>query len=443
MQLIGNGTLITHNNVQPLIENGCVVMNGGLIEDFGTTQEMKAKYPEHEFVDAQGRIIMPGLINNHTHIYSEFARGMSISGAPVSKNFTEILENLWFRVDKTMNLDDVRYSAYGTYIECIKNGVTTVFDHHASYGAIRDSLFTIGEVAEELGVRTSLCYEVSDRAGEAATDEAIKENIAWIDHTIKNKNDMQKGMFGLHASFTLSDETLNKCREAIEGKGVGYHVHIAEGIADLQETLKKTSKRVVNRFYDYGVLGDKTLAVHCIHINGAEMDLLKETNTAVIHNPESNMGNAVGCSPILSMIDKGILLGLGTDAYTSDMLESLKVANIIHKHNLCDPSAVGNEPSEMLFYNNREITGRFFDTPVGIIDKGAAADVILVDYDAPTPVTEGNIYGHIMFGLSGARVDTVIINGKIIMKNRILCNVDEKEILSKTRNQAKDFWGRI
>lgn len=443
MILIGNGILITHNKKKPLIEDGCVVINGGLIEDFGSTNEMKEEYPGHEFLDAKGKIIMPGFINTHMHIYSEFARGMSIPGAPISKNFFEILENLWFRIDKALTLEDVKYSAYTTYIECIKNGVTTVFDHHASYGAIRNSLFTIGDVAKKLGIRTSLCYEVSDRAGKDATKEAIKENIEWIDYTIKEKNDMQKGMFGLHASFTLSDETLEKCAEATYGKNIGYHVHVAEGISDLQKTLRKTSKRIVNRFFDFGILGDKTLAIHCIHINPFEMDILKNTNTAVVHNPQSNMGNAVGTSPVLPMMEKGITVGLGTDGYTSDMLESLKVANIIHKHNLCDPSATSDEPLKMLFDNNRKIAGRFFNTPLGIIEKGAAADIILVEYDSPTPLTEDNANFHIMFGMSGPKVNTVIINGELVMENRVIKSVDESEIFANARKTAKKLWERL
>ncbi|WP_042276167.1 amidohydrolase family protein, partial [[Clostridium] dakarense] len=176
MILVGNGRLITCDNLNPFIENGCVVINENIIEDVGTTEKMKAKYPSHEYIDAGNKVIMPGLINSHMHIYSSFARGMAIPGKP-SENFMEILENLWWRLDKQVTLEDTKYSAYSTYIDCIKNGVTTVFDHHASPNAIEGSLFTIKDVAKELGIRTCLCYEVSDRDGKIITDKGIEENV--------------------------------------------------------------------------------------------------------------------------------------------------------------------------------------------------------------------------------------------------------------------------
>jgi putative selenium metabolism protein SsnA len=307
MILIGNGVLITQNAVKPLLDDGCVAVEGTLIADYGVTAEMKAKYPAHEFYDAKGGVIMPGLINTHGHIYSAFARGMSLKNSKVSKNFTQILENLWWRLDRALDLPEIEYSAYTTYIDGIRNGVTTVFDHHASAGHVPDSLFTIAEAAETLGVRTSLCYEVSDRDGQKITDEGIKENADFIAYANKKTGDMMKGLFGLHASFTLSEETLDKC--VTVANGAGFHVHTAEGIDDLYDSLKKYGKRVVERLNDAAILGPQSLAVHCIHIDAREMDILKATDTAVVHNPESNMGNAVGCSAALHMMEKGILMG--------------------------------------------------------------------------------------------------------------------------------------
>ena len=213
MILVGNGRVITQDSLNPYIENGCVVIKDNLIEDIGTTQEMKEKYSGYEFIDAGGKVIMPGLINTHMHIYSSFARGMAVPGKP-SENFSEILENLWWRLDKKLTLEDTKYSAYATYIDCIKNGVTTVFDHHASPFAITDSLFTIADVAKDLGIRSSLCYEVSDRDGLKITDEGINENVNFIKYAKKDDSDLVKGLFGLHASFTLTDETLDKCADA-------------------------------------------------------------------------------------------------------------------------------------------------------------------------------------------------------------------------------------
>lgn len=443
MTLIGNGRLITQNADAPYFEDGAVVVDGNEILDFGTTADMKAKYAGAEFYDAAGRVIMPGLICAHTHIYSAFARGLSLPQKEPNKDFMDILVNQWWRIDKVLDEADNRYSAYSTGLESVRNGVTTIFDHHASQFHVEGSLFAVNEALEDIGIRRSLCYEVSDRDGKEICDQAIRENIAFIDAAAKDDTDMSKGMLGIHASFTVSPETLEKCVDAMGSRNAGYHVHTAEGIADLYDSLKKYGKRVVERLHDAGLLGEKTLAIHDIHINAGEMDILKATNTMAVHNPESNMGNAVGCSAALQMLDKGILLGLGTDAYTQDMFESLKVANIIHKHHLCNPSVGFMESMDMLFKNNAAICGRFFKKPLGTIAKGAYADVIVVDYIPHTPLNANTIAGHIMFGMMGRNVDSTMINGKFVMRDRVMQTVDEQAVLAKAREQSADFWKRV
>ena len=441
VEIIGNGTLISRNRTEPFITDGAVVVDGSLICDFGKTAEMKSKYSSHVFTDADGGLIMPGLINTHTHIYSAFARGMVLSDGKESENFTQILENLWWRVDRSLSLEDIKYSALAVYLDSIKNGVTTVFDHHASGGNPSGSLFTIAEAAAQLGIRTSLCYEVSDRDGKEIAEAGIRENTDFIKYADSEKSGLLKGMFGLHASFTLSEETLEVCSEA--GKDAGFHVHAAEGIADLQHSLKNYKKRVVERLNDAGILGDKSIAVHCIHINENEMDILKNNNTIVVNNPESNMGNAVGYSPIIRLMQKGITVGLGTDGYSTDMLESLKVANIISKHHLADPRAGWAEAPEALFLNNRKIAGRFFDKPLGIIEKGAFADIIVVDYNPHTPINKNNINSHLLFGVMGRNVVSTMVNGRFLMKEREILCADDKKIHSESRAVCEKFWKRV
>lgn len=442
MILVGNGRLITQNEQNPCMEDGCVVIEGNVIKEIGTTKEMKEKYSGYEFIDAKKKIIMPGLINTHMHIYSSFARGMVVPGKP-SENFMEILENLWWRLDKKLTLEDTKYSAYATYIDCIKNGVTTVFDHHASPFAIEGSLFTIKDVAKDLGIRTNLCYEVSDRDGSKTIDQGIKENVDFIKFAQNDDSDMLKGMFGLHAAFTLSDETLEKCAKEMASLDAGYHVHTAEGIDDVRINREKYGKKVVERLNDFNILNDKTIAVHCIHIDSEEMELVKENKSFVVHNPESNMGNAVGCSPVVHLLNKGITVGLGTDGYTSDMFESLKVANIIHKHQLRDPRVGWAEAPTMLFENNRKIASKHYKKDLGVLKEGAYADVIVVDYIPHTPLNENTANGHIIFGMTGRSVDTTIVNGKVLMKDRILLNIDEESILAKSREMSNKLWNRI
>ena len=441
MILVGNGRLITRGDSNRLIEDGCVVIDGCQIKEAGNVHELRAKYPECEFIDAHGGVIMPGLINAHNHIYSAFARGLSIKGYD-PKNFLDILDGLWWTLDRHLSAKDAYWSAMATYIDCIKNGCTTVFDHHAGYGGVKGSLFAIAEAAKELGVRTCLCYEVSDRDGEEKMREAVAENAEFIHFSLTDDSGMVRGMMGLHASFTLSDNTLAFCRENTPD-GIGFHIHVAEGMADVYDSLKKYCKRVINRLHDNGILGEKSIAGHCIHVDGMEMDIIKHTDTMVVHNPESNMGNAVGIPPCMEMMRRGIMLGLGTDGYTNDMFESEKVANIIHKHVLCDPNAAWAEVPKMLFENNASMAERCFGLKTGILTPGAVADVIVVDYDPLTPMTADNCNSHILFGMSGRDVTTTIIDGVVRMKDRELVGIDEGAVMAMCRERAAALGARI
>lgn len=441
MKIIGNGRLITRNSACPWYDDGAVAFEDGLIKKVGTTAQLKEEFADAEFIDAKGGVIMPGLINTHNHIYSAFARGLSINGYN-PKGFLDILDGMWWTLDRHLMLDHTRHSAIATYVDCIKNGVTTIFDHHASYGEIKDSLFAIGEEAKNYGIRSCLCYEVSDRDGKEKCMEGILENEAFIKYAQKDDSDMIAGMFGLHAQFTLSDETLYQCN-AHRPEGAGYHVHVAEGIEDLHDCLGKYGKRIVNRLFDMDMLGPQTLTAHCIYVNPHEMELLKATDTMVVHNPESNMGNACGCPPTMEIFRKGILTGLGTDGYTNDMFESMKVANVLHKHNSCNPNEAWAEVPAMLFENNAKIANRYFKTPLGVLKEGAAADIIVVDYDPLTPMGPSNCNGHILFGMTGRSVKTTVANGRVLMKDRELIGLDEAKIMADCRANAADLWKSI
>ena len=441
MYLIANGKLITRDSAMPYLENGGVAVEGAKILEVGETAALKAKYPQAEFIDAKGMVIMPAFINAHSHIYSGLARGLSIKGHNPT-NFFEVLDGMWWNIDRHLTLEDTRRSAYTTYIDSIKTGCTTVFDHHASYCEIEGSLFAIEEVAKDLGVRTCLCYEVSDRDGEAKCDAAIQENADFIAHCEKEQDPMVKAMFGGHALFTISDRTFEKMVKANDGR-TGFHIHVAEGMNDVYDSLQKYGTRSVNRLLNQGILGPKTLLGHCIHVNPAEMDIIKETGTMVVNNPESNMGNAVGCSPVLQMIHKGILVGMGTDAYTFDMLESLKVALIIQRHHACLPNVAWCEVTDMLFKNNREICAKYFPDPLGILKAGAAADVIVMDYKPFTPFSGDNIDGHMIFGMTGRQCETTMCNGRLLMKDRQLIGIDEEAVNARTLEVSKKLWGRL
>ena len=442
MILLANGKVITRDSAGTgYYPNGGVVTDGGTILEVGDTGDLKMKYPQAEFVDARGGVIMPGLINCHTHIYSALARGLSIKGNNPT-NFYEVLDGTWWNIDRHLSLEMTRASAYATVLDCIKQGVTTIFDHHASFREISGSLFEISAVTRKLGMRACLCYEVSDRDGEEKSLQSIRENAEFISYCEKENSEMIKALFGGHALFTISDGTFDRMQEANADR-VGYHIHVSEGMNDVYDSLRNYGRRPVQRLQDHGILGSRTILGHCIHVNTAEMDIIKATGTAVVNNPESNMGNAVGISPILPMYRKGILLGLGTDAYTNDMLESAKAALCSQRSNACLPNVGWNEVTNMLFRGNAEIANRSFRTPLGVLKPGAAADVIVMDYRPYTPFSDANIDGHLLFGTTGRQCQTTIINGKLLMRDRELVSVDEEAVNAKILESAKKLWGEL
>lgn len=442
MYLVTNGRLITRDEGgRGYYEHGAVAFEGSKIVEVGEESALRAKYASAEVIDARGGVIMPAFINAHTHIYSALARGLSIVGNNPT-NFYEVLDGTWWAIDRKLMLDGTKASADALYIDCIKQGVTTIFDHHASYGEIPDSLFTIAESARRFGIRSCLCYETSDRDGEEKCLEAIKENADFITYCEKQNDPMLRAMFGGHALFTLSDKTFDRMVEANNGR-TGYHIHVSEGMNDVYDSLQNYGRRPVQRLQDHGILGPKTILGHCVHANTAEMDLIKETDTMVVNNPESNMSNAIGICPVLQLHKRGILLGMGTDAYTNDMLESIKVALCSQRSNACLPNVGWCEVTDMLFKNNARIGGRYFPDQLGVLKAGAAADIIVMDYKPYTPFSDANIDGHMLFGMTGRQCQTTIGNGKLLMKDRELVGIDEEAENARILTAAKKLWGSL
>ena len=441
MQLLTNGRLITRDPAKPYFEKGAVAFEGTKITEVGEEAALRAKYPDAKVIDAKGGVIMPAFINAHTHIYSALARGLAIVGNNPT-NFYEVLDGTWWAIDRKLTLAGTKASADALYLDCIKQGVTTIFDHHASYCEIPGSLFKIAESAREFGIRSCLCYEVSDRDGEEKCLQAIQENADFITYCEKEQDPMLKAMFGGHALFTISDKTFDRMVAANNGR-TGYHIHVSEGMNDVYDSLQNYGRRPVQRLQDHGILGPKTILGHCIHVNSAEIEIIKSTDTMVVNNPESNMGNAVGICPVLPLYKNGILLGMGTDAYTNDMLESLKVALCSQRSNACLPNVAWCEVTDMLFKNNARIGARYFPDELGVLKAGAAADIIVMDYKPYTPFSDANIDGHMIFGMTGRQCQTTIGNGKVLMLNRQLVDVDEEAVNAHILEEAKKLWGAL
>lgn len=440
MKLYGNGRIITFDEEKPYIENGAITVSKGIIVEVGNSDKLREKYPQAQFINLNDRLVIPGLINTHMHLYSTFARGLALGVSP--RTFLQILEDIWWKLDLLLtSKEEIYYSALVPIIEGIRAGTTSIIDHHASFGYIDGSLDIVEEAVLKAGIRGILAYEVSDRWGEEKRKSSINENIRYIRK--KKDENFVGALFGLHASMTLSNKTLEECVSSIEGLDTGFHIHVAEGQEDVEDSLSKYNMRVVERLSNFGILGEKTIAVHCIHINRNEIDLLSQSKTNVIHNPESNMNNAVGVAPIIEMDNANVLLGLGTDGYTPSMFESVKVAYILPKLHYKDPQAGSMLAYKMLFENNKKILSKYFRKEIGTLKEGAFADFITLDYYPPTVLNDKNIFFHFIFGMRENMINDVVINGEYIIKNKEFTIIDEKEIMAKAREVAKKFWEKF
>ena len=439
--LITNAALVTWGNPNQILQNHALYIEGDRIADLGPASEMRAKYPDAETLDARGQLVMPGNLCAHTHFYGAFARGMAIPGDP-PKDFPEILERLWWKLDKALTLDDVRYSALVCLVDAVKHGTTTLIDHHASPNAIYGSLDVIAEAVLQSGLRACLCYEVTDRDGPEKAKAGIAENVRFIKSQISSPKSQIAAVFGLHASLTLSDKTLQMCRGATEG---GFHIHVAEHEADEYDSLKKSGTRAVDRLRKIGVLGPRTIAAHCVHIDHREAALLRESGTWVTHQPRSNMNNAVGAADVEGLLRLGVKVCLGNDGFSNAMWEEWKTAYLYHKAAHRDPRRAGGYTiAEMAVTNNAALASVFFpQAPLGVLAPGAFADVIFVDYHPTTPLTAGNLPWHILFGFESSMVTTTIASGKVLMKDRQLLFLDEVEITAKSRELAGKVWERF
>ncbi|MCX6554654.1 MAG: putative aminohydrolase SsnA [Candidatus Aminicenantes bacterium] len=442
--LVCNGTVITPSKV---ISGGGVLFHDGVIEAVGREKEIRARFAggrggkaRLSLINAGNRIILPGFINAHHHLYSTFARGMAVPGAP-AKNFIQILEKLWWKLDNELTTEDVYFSALVPLLECVRNGVTTIIDHHESQGLQIGVLDILRQAVERTGIRAALCLGTSDRYHKGW--EGVVENARFLGQLRRKPSRLVSGMVGLHAAFTVSDETLAASVAVAEEYGAGLHVHCAEDLSDQRDSLAKHKLRVVARLKKFAALGEKTLLVHCVHIDEREMNLIRASGSRVVHNPESNMNNAVGCADVLRMMGKGITVGLGSDGMSSDMLAQMRCAYLLQRHDQRDPRIAFCEAPAMLLENNAAIAATIFARKLGKLEAGAPADITIMDYVPPTPLVRDNFLGHLLFGMVDAAVDTVICDGEVLLRDKKFITIDEERICARSRELAAKFWKRI
>jgi putative selenium metabolism protein SsnA len=442
--LITNACVVTMAPENRFLERHAVLIRDGKINQIGPSDEMAEHYPGEELLDARGKYLMPGNICAHTHFYGAFARGMGIPG-PAPADFPQILKKLWWGLDKSLTLNDVYYSAIVCLIEAIKHGTTTLIDHHASPNAIDGSLDEIARAVMDTGVRASLCYEVTDRDGLDKAEQGIQENMRFYRH-LQNSPDLHgrlAAMFGLHASLTLSEDTLRACRKAA-GDEIGFHIHVAEHSVDEYDSLGKCGLRVVDRLERHGLLGPASIAAHAVHIDAKEIEILARTNTWVTHQPRSNMNNAVGMPQVESMMRAGVRVCLGNDGFFNAMWDEWKAAYLAHKLWNQDPRRMQADIIQnMAVYNNAALVSKILGgVEVGVIRPGAEADLILVDYHPFTLFNPGNLPWHIVFGFNESMITTTLVGGKVLMKDHHLTLIDEEKIMAQAKGVSSIVWDR-
>jgi len=390
--------------------------------------------PNEQAEDLAGRLVLPGLVNAHTHLYSALARGMPWpQEAP--KNFLEILQKIWWKLDRALDEESIYYSALVGAIEAVKAGTTTVIDHHASPNHIAGSLKIIREALEQVGVRGVLCYEVTDRNGKDGRALGLRENQNFLEN---HTNSQFRGLVGAHASFTLSDHSLRACAELARQYNCGVHIHLAEDLCDAEISRRDYGRGdIVKRLAEMGALAEKTILAHGIYLSDADLKIIKQRCCWLMHNARSNMNNSVGYAPVQNF---GERVSLGTDGFPADMFEESRLAFFKGRD-----ARNGLGPIDYLKFLNggHQLCSELFGAPFGKIEPGAVADLIFLDYPAPTPVSNENLAGHFLFGLKAEHVTDVMIAGKFVMRQKKMPGIEVENIYQKSRDVAAKLWQRL
>ncbi len=393
-------------------------------------------------LDAGGRLLTPGLVNAHSHLYSALARGMPLTGFSPS-GFRGILEGLWWRLDRALDAESIRASAVAGSLAHLRAGVTTLFDHHASPGAIDGSLSLLQQGVAEVGLRAALCYEVTDRGTPQQRDAGIEENVRFARGITADQR--FAGQMGLHASFTLEDQSLDKAAAAAEPLGLPFHLHLAEGKEDPVHALQHHGVRTAERLDGFGILRAGTLLAHGIHLSQAETALLAERGPTVVHNPRSNMNNAVGAAKVEHMVARGISVGLGTDGLGTGIIAEAFCARLLAHHAGASPLALGDEALLSLLKHNYVLAESYFGLPMGRVAPQHAADLVVWDYDPPTPLGADNVLSHLLFASvsEGLIPYGAVVGGTPLLWERQVEHLDEHAALAHARQVAQALWSRV
>lgn len=438
VRLLVNGTVVTGGEKPLVWTEGAVAWSESHIIAVGSEAELRSEYPEAELLDARGGLVLPGLINLHHHLYSALARGLAPAETP--RDFGQILERLWWMIDRALTPEAVRLSALLGAADCIRWGCTTVFDHHASPSCIRGSLDTIAEVIEEAGLSAVLCYEITDRNGHDQAVAGLVENLRFIDTSRDHPN--IRGTLGLHASFTVCDETLDEAASR-RPDDVGCHIHLAEDPIDFQVSEVAYGAAPLDRLAQRGFLDERALFIHGVHLTSEGRAVISENDAVLVHCPESNANNGVGRLDVERAVAGGTTVGLGTDGMSSAMLRALRAAFLMQRAGREDPT-VGFAAHPGLLHTNALVARRFLDEPhLGELVVGAPADICVVDSPPPTPIGPDNIFGHLVYGASEAPVRHTIGRGRVLLEDFRHTTLDPIAIAAAARREAFGMWERF
>ncbi len=427
---------------QTVSEPGDLAVEGGRIVEVGAA--LAAKYPQARREGAPA-YVSPGLVCAHNHFYSALARGLMVE-IEASKDFAQQLAKLWWRLDRSLDEAITRSSALAGAADAVMSGVTAVVDHHASPEFIDGSLSVLREGFEEVGLRGILCYETTDRNGKERARSGVRENIRFageVDSARSAGGDpLVEAAIGAHAGFTLDDDTLTALGEAVRATGRGLHTHAAEDRYDATDSRYRFGADLAARLDRAGCLGPLSIVAHGLYLTRDEMELINERDAFLAHNARSNMNNAVGYNTLLPGYRNSVL---GTDGIGSDMLEEAAFAFFKHRDAggaLWPPDFLamldrGNRILERYFGRSRGLPPRF-----GRVEAGFAADLVFWDYDPPTPLVDGNLGGHIMFGMTSRSVHSVMVDGRFVVRGRAP-QFDAERIHAQSREQTRRLWARM
>ena len=430
MKTIINARIYDYKNY---IENGFVRFDEKGIVDVNEMSRF-INSDNEEIIDAHGGILLPSFVCAHSHIYSIFARGLSIPFHP--NNFQEILDQMWWKIDAKINNDITYYSGIAAASEFLLNGVTTVIDHHAS-GEIRGSLSSLASsVSGVAGMRGIYCFESSDRYN---IRDCISENGEFIS---SNKSDKCAGLFGLHASMSLSDESLRDISSIC--KNYPIHIHVAESQMDEEDCLNKYNCRIIERLDKFNILNKDSLIVHGVFLNSNELEIIAKKKAYIVVNTTSNMNNAVGLPNVKSYLKHGIPVMVGNDGLSSNMAsEYMNVYYTSHLKNI-SPTEISLDDVKQMIINSNDYASSLLQTKIGEIKQGYQADLMIVKYSPFTQLNESNIFGHLFFGLFPAfKPSDVFIGGEHVVKDYQLTNAKLLSELSVAKLYADKLWNKV